>query len=185
MKDSSRKISRSDRSRSARRVNAQESKSEKMEILRLQSLVDRLKSDLVFEQRRAQEVQFSAKSISKSDDLRTSEKKLEAEKSKNFYLENENMRLQQQVRELNSKYKMFIDEKNRHAVETYVSQRKVSTNSHTLENKGLIFDLKRQNKTLKEKVNSMSNELKMNKNITDAIASIESELQSLKSQHHQ
>ena len=102
-----------------------------MEILRLQSLVDRLKSDLVFEQRRAQEVQFSAKSISKSDDLRTSEKKLEAEKSKNFYLENENMRLQQLVRELNSKYKMFIDEKNRHAVETYVSQRKVSTNSHT------------------------------------------------------
>jgi chromosome segregation ATPase len=175
-------VSRSDRSRSVHKTSAY---NDRGEIMRLQSVIERLKKDLMYHQMRSEQIQFSSKNIHQQSDVRTWEKKLEGEKSKNFYLENENMRLQQQIRELNMKYKTCIDEKNRSTVEQYVSQRKISSNRPSPETQQIMFGLKNENKTLKEKLSAMSNEIKMNKNISEAVALKESELQNVKNYNEQ
>ena len=179
--------SRTERFRSVSRKmtnnnNNSYSKANSAEIRQLENVIERLKSDVTYHQMQKQDFALQIQNLQRNGDSRNLEKKFETEKSKNHFLDTENIRLQKQIRDLNMKYKACLDEKNRSTIDGFVSKRKVTVNSmrEEEEKRGQIQDLHRENKNLKEKLHSMNNEIKMNKNISEAISSKESQMQQMK-----
>ena len=151
-----------------------------LEIKRLESNMERLRSDLRYYRTQNDELKLRMKDLQRSEETKNLSKKYEAEKAKNLYLENENMQLRRQIRELNGKYKLFIDDKNRQTVGQYVGRRTV--NAKEVEGmRAANSGLKRENRDLRERLQSMGNELKMKSNISEAVSKKEFELDALRS----
>lgn len=150
-----------------------------LEIKRLESHVERLKADLRFFQTQNEDMKMSMQKMQRSSESRNLNKRYEAEKSKNMYLENENMQLQKQIRELNAKYKLYIDDRNRQTVGDFMSRK--SVNSREVEEIRVAnSNLRKENRDMREKMLTMNNELKMKSNISDAVSKKELELGQLR-----
>ena len=169
-----------DRFRSSHTRIAKESHINMLEVKRLESHVERLKADLRYLQNQNSDLKSRMKDMQRSGDSQTVVKRYEAEKSKNMYLENENIQLRKQIRELNSKYKMFIDEKNRQTVGSFINRKSVNVRE-VEEMKMTTTNLRRENRELKERMQNMGNELKMKSNISDAVSKKEYELDAMRS----
>jgi chromosome segregation ATPase len=151
-----------------------------MEVKRLESHIERLKSDLRYLQNHNSELQVRMKDIQRNGDGQNLTKRYEAEKSKNLFLENENIQLRKEIRNLNSKYKMFIDEKNRQTVGSFISKKSVNVREIE-EMKMTTTSLRNENRELKDRLQNIGNELKMKSNISDAVSKKEQELETLRS----
>jgi cell division protein FtsB len=169
-----------DRFRSSHTRVTKESHVNMLEVKRLESHVERLKADLRYLQTQNSDLKSRMKDMQRSGDSQAVSKRYEAEKSKNLYLENENIQLRKQIRELNSKYKMFIDEKNRQTVGSFINRKSVNVRE-VEEMKMTTTSLRRENRELKERMQNMGNELKMKSNISDAVSKKEYELDAMRS----
>lgn len=149
------------------------------DVKRMESTVERMRSDMRFLQTQNEDLKMRAQSRQRSKG-RDLARRYEGEKSKNLYLENENIQLRKQIRELNSKYKLHIDERNRQTVGDFVGRKSVITRELE-EARGANVGLRKENRELREKALAMSNELKMKSNISEAISRKEQELGQLRS----
>lgn len=161
------------RSRS-RQPSRGDSRVEKMEMQRLKSVIDRLRTDANFQQSTNEELKRRLQQMQTQIGRQDFDKKYESERAKNAFLENENMRLQSQIREQSVKYKIQLDERNRSTVNEYV--RKRTTNGAQNDERRLASE----NKNLRERLNSLNNELKMKKNISDAVVLKQEQVETLK-----
>jgi chromosome segregation ATPase len=157
------------------RVVVQDTGKHLVEVKRLESTIERLKSDLRYAEIQNVDLQSQVREIQRNEESRNLNKRFEAEKGKNMYLENENMQLRKQIRELNSKYKMFIDDKNRQTVSHFISKKSINTREID-DMRSFNSGLKKENKELKERMRIMNNELKMKSNISDAVSKKEVQL---------
>jgi chromosome segregation ATPase len=159
---------------------AKESHVSVLEKKRLESQMEGLRADLRYLQDVNRGLKAKVKDLQRNDESKNINKRLEAEKSKNLYLENENLQLRKQTRELNSKYKMFIDQKNKRMIGEFINRKSVS--SREIEGIKMVnSNLKRENRELKERMQNMGNELKMRSNISEAVSKKEYELDTMRS----
>lgn len=161
------------------RLSKQEATRNLVEIKRLESHIERLKADVRFFQTQNDDLKLHVQKLQRNSENRNLSKRFEGEKSKNMYLENENMQLSKQIRELNAKYKLYIDERNRQTVGDFISRK--SVNSREIEEVRVVNStLRKENKDMREKLMTMNNELKMKSNISDAVSKKELELGQLR-----
>ena len=146
-----------------------------VEIKRLESTIERLKSDLRYAEIQNEEMRSQIREIQRNEESRNLNKRYESEKGKNMYLENENMQLRKQIRDLNAKYKIFIDDKNKQKISQFVSKKTVNPREFD-DLRSFNSGLKKENKELRERVRIMNNELKMKSNISEAVSKKEHEL---------
>lgn len=138
-------------------------RSDQKELKRLQSVIERLQRDAEFQRLTNGDLKLKMQEMHTRSTRMGFDKKYESERAKNTFLENENMRLQSQIREQSVKYKLQLDERNRSTINDYMRKRTTS-GTHADDQR-----LASENRNLRERLNSLSNELKMNKNISDAV----------------
>ena len=152
-----------------------------MELKRMESQIESYKSDLRYFQAQNEDLKIRMSEIQRKGQSENMGRRYEAEKGKNIYLENENIQLRKQIRELNLKYKIYIDNKNRDTVGHFINKKK-SINSREVEEVRVVNNqLKRELRDYKDRLQSMGNELKMKSNISDAVSKKEYELGNLRS----
>jgi anti-sigma28 factor (negative regulator of flagellin synthesis) len=173
---------RNERLRSVSRHRSTNSNRNMNEINKLETIIRQLKSDVNYHQMTAQDFRLRLDNLQKNNSSRNIEKRYETEKSKNIFLENENMRLQKQIREINSKYKISIDDRNRSTIHNFVNRKKSTSVEISKESRNKIFELQSENRKLKEKLEMMNNEFKKNLQLVDTMTSNENELQDLRNQ---
>ena len=156
------------------------SKINTVELKRMESHIESLKSELRYFQNQNEDLKIRMKEMQRNGESATIGKRYESEKGKNIYLENENIQLRKQIRDLNSKYKIYIDGKNRDTVGSFIQNKKTVNTREIEEIKLFSNGLKRENRDLKDRLQSLGNELKMKSNISEAISKKEYELETLK-----